>query len=335
MARRMLTPKPNPRPFLPKPRRLLQRKRMTLIAAFWCAEEQAVLCADSQETWGQYKTSVDKIMPQRIGRYEVAYGGSGLADFVDGIGDALESGLERSRARDMRTLQKEIQTILTAFYASEPIKAYPVDWNDANTAVSGVICIRVIRSSSVFLFRFSKTVVLPVRDFVLRGIEEPIYQHIAKRLYRPTLNVLQAELLGIHLLTEAGSTSTQIGGETRVVFAMLHGMYAEERSEALKLYEEGVANVERVMDDLFLECADTQTVSDARLRVRLKEFIRTIRKVREERGVRIAKVMTTYFHTVGHPLMKPSFARKYGYPVHPLALQRTKRDRKSRPPSLA
>src|ERR1700694_1737646 len=85
-----------PCPFVPKPRRLPERKRMTLIAAFWCVGDQAVLCADSQETWGTYKTSVDKIIPQRIGLYDVAYGGSGLADFVDGLGDALELGLVQS-----------------------------------------------------------------------------------------------------------------------------------------------------------------------------------------------------------------------------------------------
>jgi hypothetical protein len=326
--------KPKPRPFyLPQSRRLPGRKRMTLIAAFKCSKEQAVLCADSQETWGTYKTSVDKIIPQRIGPYEVAYGGSGLADFVDALGDALESGLEQSRAFSLRTIQSEIQRIITAFYASEPIKAYPVDWNDPNAAVSGVICIRVVRSSKVFLFKFSKTVVLPVRDFVLRGMEEPIYQHIAKRLYRPTLNILQAQLLGIHLFAEAASTSNQIGGPTRVVFAMGHGMFAEEREEAMKLYAESAANVQRAMDDLFLECADTLTVSDTDLMKHLREFMRALKRFRTDRGKRIAKAIVTYVRTVGHPLMKPSDARRRGYPVHPLALQRTKRDRKSRPRS--
>jgi len=305
---------------------------MTLIAAFRCGP-YAVLCADSQETWGVYKVSVDKIVPQTVGLYDLAYAGSGLGDFVDGLGDAIEAGLARSRATEERAIQHELQTILASFYSSDHVKSYPVDWNDANTAVSGVICIRVIRTSKVLLFRFSRTIVLPVKDFVLKGIEEPIYQHIVKRLYRPGLNLLQAEMLGLHLLTEAGSTSNQIGGLTRVVWAMDHGMWALEHEEALKLEAEGIADVQRAMDDLFIACADVRTVSDATLKSRLRDFGRTIRALRKDRGMRIYRAYSAHLKKFGHPLMKPSVARKLGYPVHPLALQRTKRGRKVRPPS--
>lgn len=39
---------------------------MTLIATFWCAGNQAVLCADSEECSGEFKTSVTKIKPKEF-----------------------------------------------------------------------------------------------------------------------------------------------------------------------------------------------------------------------------------------------------------------------------
>jgi hypothetical protein len=254
---------------------------MTLIAAFWCAGDHAVLCADSQETWGAYKTSVTKLKPQEIGRlYQLAYAGSGLADLVDGLGDALEEGLGRSRASSEVTLKKEIQKIFTEFYESSAVKAYALDPNDPNAAVSGVVCIRVAPLGAVFLFKFSKTIVLPVKDFVLRGIEEPIYHHIGQRLYRPNLLPLQARLLGLHLFTEAGLTSNQIGGPTRVVFATRSGMYADDRNTAL--YASTVTMVQRAMDDVLLACADTSAVSAADVKAQLRTLGRTIQELRAQ-----------------------------------------------------
>ena len=198
-----------------------------------------------------------------------------------------------------------------------------------------MICIRVIQSSKVFLFKFSKTVVLPVKDFVLRGMEEPIYQHIARRLYRPDLNIQQAQLLGLHLFTEAGSTSTQIGGQTRVVWAMPHGMWALDQEHALRLEAESIAEVQRAMDNLFIACADTRTLRDATVKTLLRDFIRTINALRKDSGKRIAAAHYDHVHSVGHPLLTSAEAKKRGLPVHPLAPQRTKRGRKVRPPSRA
>jgi hypothetical protein len=255
---------------------------MTLIAAFWCAGNQAVLCADSEEFCGDYKTSVTKIKPQELasGLYQYAFGGSGFGDLVDKLSEMLEDALNACREQTEVGLQHEIENTLVRFYGSAPVVAYPHDPADANSYVSGVVCIRVVPTSTIFLFKFSKTIVLPVRDFVLRGLEVPIYQHIAARLYHDMLLPLHAQLIGLRLLSEAKSTSTIVDGPFTTIFAMTPGMFALDRNT--DLYVTALGNVQHAMDDLLLTCADTHAVSDAEARDRLKAFRRTIIELRRD-----------------------------------------------------
>src|ERR1700691_1550933 len=99
-------------------KRLSARKRMTLIAAFWCAGDQAVLCADSEECYGDLKTSVTKIKPQTLagGLYEVAFGGSGFGDLVDALDEKLEMALDVCQARTEAELRLEIEKTIVQFY---------------------------------------------------------------------------------------------------------------------------------------------------------------------------------------------------------------------------
>lgn len=253
---------------------------MTLISAFWCAGNQAVLCADSEECYGEYKTSVTKIKPREFanGLYQVAYGGSGIGDLVDGLGEQLEIALDICREKTESALRSEIEKTIVQFYNSGVVAAYPCDPNDLNSYVSGVVCIRVVPAQSVFLFKFSKTIVLPVRDFVLRGLEVPIYERIVKRLYHPNILPLHAQLVGLRLLSEAESTSTLVDSPFTTVFAMTHGMFTSDRST--DLYVKALANVQREMDDLLLICADTHAVSDVEARDKLRVFQRTILELR-------------------------------------------------------
>lgn len=267
---------------------------MTLIAAFWCGGNQAVLCADSEESYGDYKTSVTKIKPQELagGLYQVAFGGSGLSDLVDGFGEKLEQGLNASKVRTESELRAEIETALVEFYESKAVLTYTRDLKDSDGYVQGVICIRVVPTETVFLFKFSKTIVLPVRDYVLRGMEVPIYERIAKRLYHPHIFPLHAQLVGLRVLSEAESTSTAVDSPFTTVFAMTHGMFTHDRNT--DLYVKALANIQREMDDLLLACADTHAVSDAETKVKLRTFHRTILELRRDHQRTLAKDFKKY-----------------------------------------
>jgi hypothetical protein len=271
-----------------------RRKRMTLIAAFWCAGNQAVLCADSEECYGDLKTSVTKINPQILanGLYEVAFGGSGFGDLVDALDENLEKALDVCQARTEVELRSEIEKTIVQFYKSDPVVAYPRDLNDPNSYVSGVVCIRVVPDKKVFLFGFSKTIVLPVKTFILRGLEIPIYASLAKRLYQPNLLPLHAQLVGLRVLSEAQSTSTLVDSPFITVFAMTHGMFALNRNT--DLYLKALSRIQCEMDDLLLACADTHAVSQEEARAKLRTFNRNILELRRDHHRTLAKEFKKY-----------------------------------------
>lgn len=255
---------------------------MTLIAAFWCLGEQAVICADSCESYGEYKTSVTKIGPQVLakGKYQLAYAGSGLADLVDALGERLEQSFDKGAASGILSIQTHIQKVLTDFYDSPEVKSYPLDPADANSYVSGVICVRVVPLAKVFLYRFSKTIALPVKDFALRGFEAPIYHRIVKRLYQTPMLPLHAQLVGLRVLSEAASTSSYVDDPFTTVFAMTHNMFTHNRSTPT--YVRMLTKVQQEMDDLLIYCADTHAVSDSHARKGLRIFNKMIFHLRHE-----------------------------------------------------
>jgi hypothetical protein len=66
---------------------------VTLIAAFRC-DHGIVICADTQETVGQFRVSVDKIAPRIAGEYELVIGGAGncgglIDDFTENFTRAV------------------------------------------------------------------------------------------------------------------------------------------------------------------------------------------------------------------------------------------------------
>jgi len=172
------------------------------------------------------------------------------------------------------------------------VKAYPVDASDPNAFVSGVICIWVSSLEKVFLFKFSKTIVLPVTDFVLRGMEAPIYQHIAQRLYRPNIIPLQAQLLSLYLLTQASKTSTVIGEPFSIVYAMARGMFIDDRRGELDLLTNSLVKVQQAMDDLLLICTDTNAATDGEVKRKLREFQQQIMGLRKEQARRQDQLFT-------------------------------------------
>ena len=256
---------------------------MTLIAAFWCLGDQAVLCADTCESYGDYKASVTKVQPlgdMFKGKYQLAYAGSGLADLVDALGQKIEQSFEHGVASDWLSLQDHIQTVLVDFYESPVVKAYPLNPSDPNSQVSGVVCIRVIPAQKVFLFQFSGTIALPVSDFVLKGLEAPIYSRVVKRLYPTPLLPLHAQLVGLRVLSEAAATSSVVDSPFTTVFAMTHGMFEHSRNH--DLYLKALAHADEVMNTTLLACVDTHAVSDKDARSSLKALTTAILKCRRD-----------------------------------------------------
>jgi hypothetical protein len=86
--------------------RPLKRKRLTLIAAFWCGtpdDPSVVVCADSQETCGHYRVELKKIAPRNAGEYDLIVGGSGeIGDLIDELSEYRPADFDRYQVKNRK-----------------------------------------------------------------------------------------------------------------------------------------------------------------------------------------------------------------------------------------
>src|SRR5262245_48897535 len=115
--------------FSPRFSRPRKRRRVTLIAGLRCntnGDRGVVICADSQETYGDYKVTVSKIRPRDAGNYVAVIGGSGnTAALIDGQANLIEtlikkwpSGLTEEQGR------QSLEEILVGYHKTR-VKYYP------------------------------------------------------------------------------------------------------------------------------------------------------------------------------------------------------------------
>jgi hypothetical protein len=250
---------------------------MTLIAAFRCTEG-VVLCADQQETVGAHRAAVNKLTPKRCGEYALAVAGSGDGDLVDGFADSLTTlitgwspGISDSLAR------ASISGALLDFHANE-VNWYPAPADEK--LCSFVLAITPRTETSTFLWRIRGTVILPVGDFALIGVNEAMYSHELQRLYRRGFSTNQAILLGIHLFSLAKATSNYVGGNTDII-AVLNNRIYELDAREVRALEERVAAFNERMAALVLAAPD-YAMSKPEFGQLFKEFKQQVIKLRSQ-----------------------------------------------------
>jgi 20S proteasome alpha/beta subunit len=267
---------------------------MTLIAAFRC-HEGVVICADSQETRGDYIVAVDKIKPREAGEYDLVVGGSGnVAPLVDGLADAVERNVKRWTAglnEEEAGLQIE-RTLLA--YHTRHVNQYP-DIPE-NKRLVFIICVRDRNSGRVYLWKTDATTLKRVEDYTLLGWNDELYEHELKRLYTENASALRCIMLGIHLFLLAKATTLYIGGDTQIIFMRDTGAWPADylratepvMSMGLVLPAERVRVLEARMDkigkltaELLLTCPDT-TIKTTEFTDRLVRFMEEVVRQRNE-----------------------------------------------------
>ena len=134
----MIAPKPRlkPRFGLPWPRK---GEAMTFISAFRCDNSgSAVIGADSQETIGDYKISIEKLEPVTSGKYHVAVGGARIGNLVDALFDYIQEWVEGWDATSERELIHLLRPKMREFYATE-VAAYP---SRSSKIIHAILCLK-------------------------------------------------------------------------------------------------------------------------------------------------------------------------------------------------
>lgn len=245
---------------------------MTLIAAFRC-EEGVVICADSQETQGDWRLSVDKLIPKDVGWYRLAIGGAGCGDIIDGFTERL-TDLATAWAKGLEAAEVKalIQAALIDYYDNE-VRAYPFLTPDEG--IMDFVCSLYCKGTGrTYLWKLAGTAVQTVSQFCVVGHGRAFYEREAQRLYRQNLPAMRGILIAIHLFSLANDTSNVIGGLTKVVFLLDTHNWPEEVRETsdrfqypptcwtvpeadIRVLKERVTSINEMIVNLALDCADT------------------------------------------------------------------------------
>jgi hypothetical protein len=291
--------RPLPRKPHPKITRPGKRRRVTLIAAFRCdagGHPAIVLCADTQETVGDTRVAVNKLLPQDVGDYLLAIAGSGNGNLIDGFTDSLvrlvktwPAGANEQFARD------SIRDLLVDFYDNE-VRLYPADQPSDNIN-DFLVCIKPKGTKDVFLWEIHGPTIVPVGNHALLGITAAIYTHELCKLYRPQLSMSQAILLGIHLFSLAKATSNYVGGETDIVLVRNTSMWPFAREET-HILEQRISALNQKIAELVIALPDSAVHGDE-LKALLLHFQDWVLDFRE-RDVKRTQHITLQVHDSMH-----------------------------------
>lgn len=231
---------------------------MTLIAAFRCQVGEypgVIICADTQETVGDYRVAVDKIQPGVAGYYDLVIGGAGnVAALIDGLTDAIKRNVQRWDADlDEEAARLRIERVLLTYHARQ-VAFYPAEADEKRLRF--VICIRDKNTGNIHLWKTDGTAIEAVTTYTILGWEEAIYDYEVRRFYRPGLWFPQAVYLGLQLFSTAKATSNYVGGDTQVITASHYGMDIEEQVVISEL-EQYAATFNVALAELVRACPDT------------------------------------------------------------------------------
>jgi hypothetical protein len=226
---------------------------MTLIPAFAC-NGGFVLHADSEENCGAFRRSVQKIVPQDMGQLRVIVAGSGIGDLIEGFTAKLKERLDADNASDINDVKQLMERRLPHFFNLE-VANYPCADEEKLHKFIVAAHSTVDRKFQVWASR--NTVLIPVTSYEIAGVEDKLYDYVARQFYRPNMKFSQAILAGLYVLTVAESTSSYVRSpfQTAVIWA---GGIETEKDENTKAIVERLKQYENKINDLFLACADIE-----------------------------------------------------------------------------
>jgi hypothetical protein len=253
-------------------RRPPKRGPMTLIAAFKCSRG-FILHADSEENCGSFRRSVQKLIPETMGNLDVIVAGSGIGKLIEGFTAKLKQRLDADSVSDLAVFRNIVEKRLAHFYSND-VATYPTE--DENKVHKFIIAARCKTTGEFEVWGTRHTTLVPVTSYELAGVEDDLYDHIAKRLYHDRITFSQAMIAGVHLFSVAESTSTFIRSPIQVAAVWKNGIQLEAAEnvtavrDRLEAYE-----LEKRMNEIFLACADT-SMSVERFDAMLFHFCRDL-----------------------------------------------------------
>lgn len=186
---------------------------MTIVAGFVCSDG-IVICADSQESSGDYKFPVEKLLITESQDLQVVVGGAGHGPMIDMAAGQISRMLRRRQPASYEDIEVAITDELVSLYERE-FPLCPV--SDPEDRVIELLVGAKIRSlHKPVLFKTYATTVSRVSQHAIIGSGRAIEYQLYK-LYHPPERTNRVIPIAISLLNVAEVVLRSVGGEERLV----------------------------------------------------------------------------------------------------------------------
>jgi hypothetical protein len=231
---------------------------MTLIAAYRTVQGIAI-CADSQETVGHYRRTVNKISPVAVGDSQIIIAGSGNAALIDSFVICAQSALLATEGKlDLAGVTTVLNQALCEFHKDD-IASYQFAL-DEPTEMNLFIGVGVPRSKEFNVFVTENMRLRPLKDVELIGWDEPLYWVTASRMYRRHMSLQQGVLAALSVLLIAQESSNYVREPFTVATINEYGIHVEDREFIAELGER-LRAIEHLTISILLASTDSSVYS--------------------------------------------------------------------------
>lgn len=249
-----MNPKP---PVKCTPKRLPERKAVTIIAGFRC-DEGIVLCADTQETSGSSKRDVPKLRFEGSGMLTdtplaVVFCGAGSGPFIDRMVDQAWEDVQVATSLDEAC--DEIKRSIENTYTK-----YRNIFQDGQCPTADLIY-GVKANGGTRLF-CANGPIINEKDYYSSGTGYYLADFLAKRMYSKSLNMRQCAILAAYIIFQAKEHVDGCGGDTHLAVLRDDGVSGVAEKDNIDAITEMADWADGSFGRLLLQAADLDLTSD-------------------------------------------------------------------------
>jgi 20S proteasome alpha/beta subunit len=257
---------------------MLQRqigdRYMTYIAAFHC-QNGIVMCADTQETRGEYKNYVEKIEIIEDLSYPLAIGGAGVDDIIKPFMQEVTDRVKESKPKKKSELKEVIRSAIKEVYE----KDVPVLVVKKQHLTPHFLIAAKPSDDELCIFPvIGRRLYGEVRKAII-GYPSSYNNGLLDRLYRNDLPMQQAVMLATYLVSQSKKFDDGVGGDTQVVIVRDNGAWIDD-PQYVKQSEVFIGQFLQLIDELFLNCVDSSIPPSSVFPQKLEEFGDRVKKLR-------------------------------------------------------
>lgn len=275
---------------------------MTLGAAIRC-DKGVVLCADSQESVGDYQYPVEKLVTHWGPCEAIAIIGSGRAGLVDMIAEELVGNLEGGYDA-LSDYKRIVKGTLTELYKNE-IAAYPAPLEEKH--VDLIVAVKPTDSpDGLLLLKCEGTAVSSIKWFEVIGAGRAVRYELESIYRRRFMTLRQGVVAAIHILRVASTALHIVGGTGSIATMTYDGRLAVEPEWNVAQTDSFLWGVRRRIGQIMLHVGDG-TMSSEEFAKAVTEFTDEATRAHEQM-IGVVEFMAR-IEALANPVAKPSVSQ--------------------------